>query len=44
MSVGRASQATPGLLNIIALKDFKEFNLYMDYKGLEKNTIYSFEV
>ena len=30
MGVFTADQATPGLLNIIFFKDFKEFNSYMD--------------
>ena len=44
MGVCRAAKATRGLLNIICLKMFKEFNSYMDYKGLERNAIDSFEV
>ena len=40
MRVCTAAQATPGPLNKICLTDLKkEFNSYMDYKGLEQNPI-----
>ena len=40
----RVTQATPGLLDTIFLKVFKKFNLYIDYKGLERNLLDFFEV
>jgi hypothetical protein len=39
MGVFTGAQATPGLLNILSFNNFKEFNSYMDYKGLEQKTI-----